>query len=123
MTELADGKRCVDCSFYDGEACDNKHSDHYGHMLAIWHQACDLFQDLSETDTSVNEGGNIIMEDRGINVRCTAHKTCLRSCIAKNVVNTADYRNKLTVLNEQGSCWHNNHTDGKYHEAWIEKVQ
>lgn len=49
MTELINEKKCSDCAHHTGDACDNSNSDHYGHMLAYWHQACsqiDSFQDL-----------------------------------------------------------------------------
>ena len=50
MTELINEKKCMNCSSYDGEACDDSNSDHYGHVLAIWHQACSQFKDAFEDE-------------------------------------------------------------------------
>jgi len=46
MTELINEKKCKNCSHHTGDACDNSNSDHYGHMLTPWHQACGQYDDL-----------------------------------------------------------------------------
>jgi len=48
MTELINAKKCRDCAHHTGDACDNSNSDHYGHMLTPWHQACGQFDSLSD---------------------------------------------------------------------------
>ena len=32
---------CRQCGYYIGDKCDNKKSDHYGHMLWPYHPACE----------------------------------------------------------------------------------
>jgi hypothetical protein len=53
-----------------------------------------------------------------INLICTGHETCLKDCECKNVhdilVNHFCY--------EEGSCWHNDHTDGKFHEEYHRSI-
>lgn len=55
MTELLNEKKCKDCAHHTGDACDNSNSDHYGHMVTTWHQACNVFASLYEGDESKSE--------------------------------------------------------------------
>lgn len=55
MTELINEKKCRDCAHHTGDACDNSNSDHYGHMITTWHQACSVFADLQETPSGVEK--------------------------------------------------------------------
>jgi len=48
MTELVNEKKCKDCAHHTGDSCDNSSSDHYGHMLTGWHQACGQFDGFEE---------------------------------------------------------------------------
>ena len=48
MTDLVNDKKCKDCSHYDGDVCGQSNSDHYGDMLALWHQACGQYDGLQE---------------------------------------------------------------------------
>jgi hypothetical protein len=41
MTKWAMGETCEDCLLYNGDACDNKDSDHYQHGLGPMHPACE----------------------------------------------------------------------------------
>ena len=55
MTELINEKKCKNCAHHTGDACGNSNSDHYGHMLTPWHQACGQFADLCE-DSALTVG-------------------------------------------------------------------
>lgn len=48
MTELINEKKCQNCNHHTGDACDNSNSDHYGHMVTTWHQACGQYDDFQE---------------------------------------------------------------------------
>jgi len=56
MTELINEKKCKDCAHHTGDACDNSNSDHYGHMLTGWHQACGQYDGLRVSETKKSEG-------------------------------------------------------------------
>jgi hypothetical protein len=59
MTELINEKKCKDCAHHTGDACDNSNSDHYGHMLTPWHQACGQYDDGKhhQWDSTLTVGG------------------------------------------------------------------
>lgn len=47
-----------------------------------------------------------------LKVICTGSKTCLEECICKEP--HTPIRN--SSCDDPGSCYHNNHSDGKFHE-------
>ncbi len=46
MTELINGDKCRSCCHHTENACGNSNSDHYGHMITDWHQACGQYNEL-----------------------------------------------------------------------------
>lgn len=51
-------------------------------------------------------------------VQCDAHATCLKDCIAKVPVDPYTVEPN-SLLNDPGSCYHNDHSDGQYREASV----
>ena len=59
MTELLNEKKCKGCAHHTGDACDNSNSDHYGHMITTWHQACSVFADFDSALTVGSPGDDL----------------------------------------------------------------
>jgi len=58
-------------------------------------------------------------------IQCDAHKTCLKSCPAKLIINLENVipgSELYFFLSDPGSCYHNQHSDGKFREASIRRI-
>jgi hypothetical protein len=51
-------------------------------------------------------------------VLCDCARTCLRECSVKVPIEWMSL-DENSIYHDPGSCWHNEHSDGKYHEASI----